>query len=630
MRIGWRERLQEQPGLRQIAQWPSIPLDTLPKQQRKTFLRNQQIVAQALEGVRFLQIAQRFNVSLGRVSQLLNRALGGPRVEPPALLAGLVPYNNIHTKTRCQPLPTLANPRGNACAFKALLRDVPYLGQVLDEMIEANLKDMPYAQRVTPQAFHGEFKRILAEAQWPRDCYPYTVKNIAYEAVRKYLHARTDELRLAHIYKQTSPRRIVLRASSRFRAQRAIQIDEHTIDLRKRIHLLLDDALIPVPIGRATVLAAVDVDTTCILGYYLAPTDAPNQQDMLTLFDHCLSAWRPKTLVTPGLTYTPGACFPSGLQDAFPISFGAVFMDNAWMHRARSVVDILCNQYGGSLHQGLPATPKIRQLVESVFDYIGEHLSHRMPSTTGSHPRDPVREARKNLKHPPLVTFQSVDEALSVILTEYNVTPRATLGNVSPLALFQYQIQNHYVRFVPPWLSQQWRPLIGSVALPLHWYKHESRAPHVNFMYGRYQGPGLLQVAGKDTRIRVEFDRRDLRTLHAFSLSGEDLGELTVRSPWRRFPHTLATRQWIHNNAKTYRLNMRDPLADFFRLLLEHRGKLSSGLSLLRVYSEFTYDQKSGAGLMLGTPDIRAPNVPIVQPLSFISGWHREMAHHRR
>jgi hypothetical protein len=624
MHIGWRERLQAEPGLRQIARWPMIPLDTLPATQRKPFLRNQQIVAQALAGAHVRQIARSFNVSPGRVSQVLNRALGGDQDTPPALMAGLVPYKRLCDHTRRQPLPTLGRPRGPACAFNALLTELPTLRQALDDMIEANLKNAPYAQRVTPQAFHGEFKRVLSEIHWPRDQYPYTDASLAYQSVRRYLHQRTNELKLARVRKQHAKTRIIVRDRVRFRAQRAMQIDEHTLDLRKRVHLLLDGNLMPLSMGRATVLVAVDVDTTCVLGYFLAPTRAPNQQDMLTLFDRCLSPWHPLSLATPGLRYAPGACFPSGLPAAFPISFGAVHLDNAWMHRARSVMAFVCETYGGSLHRGLPANPKVRQLVESLFNYIEKHLGHRMPSTTGSHPRDPIREARKNQKHPPLVTFQTVDEAISVVLTEYNVTPRPALGGATPLELFEYQCQNHYLRYVPPWLSQQWQPLIGSVILPVRWYKAEHRAPLVNFMYARYQGPGLFKVAAKDNRVRVEFDRRDLRTLHAYSLAGKDLGELIVQSTWRRFPHTLATRQWIHKNSKAFRLNMRDPLTSFFRLLLEDRANLSSGLSLLRVYSEFTYGQDTEPGLILD-----AGTSPAVHPSGAIH-WQTNKAHHRR
>lgn len=631
MSLSWRQRLQLQPALWHFQHWPRIPLDTLPAHTRKAFLRNQQVIAHALGGRSLAEIAQQFNLSTGRVSQLLNRVLGGQAASEPALTAGLIPFASIQAKTRQQPFSTLAKKSGSNCAFQALLDHVPGLRDALDTMILAKLKDADYAQRLTPQAFHGEFKRVLAETHWPTDRYPYTHASLAYESVRRYLHQRTDALLKARqIKKQTKPRDFGLK-TNHFRALRAIQIDEHKLDLRNRIHLQLNDELIPLPIARASVLVARDVDTMSVLGYHLAPTVAPNQQDMLTLLDHCISPWQPLEMKTPGLSYTPGACFPSGLADAFPISFGAVQMDNALMHRAHSVINFLCEQYGATLHLGPPAMPKMRQLVESVFDYITEHCSKRVASTTGTHPKDPIRESRKNKKRVPPITFQTVNEAFSVLFTEYNITPTAALGGVSPLELFEHQCRTRYIRYVPTFLSQQWQPLLSSKEVPLHWYKQQRRVPHINFYFARYKGTGLYAVADTEKRIRVVFDRRDIRTLHAYTLSGKDLGMLEVASSWRRFPHTLATRQWIHKNAQQYHLNMRDPLSSYFRLLLENRGKPSEALSLLRVYTEFSCDQSSNAGLICGTDEETTDDMnnrtkhKIKTPR-----WHREMANYRR
>lgn len=627
MRITWKNRLEQRPSLRSFERWPAIPLDSLPRKRRKAFLRNQRILAEVLCGDKKLKkIARQHNVSIGFVSQLLNRCLGGEEDKEPALTIGLVPYQTLVNKQRKKSLPTLQKKCGGACAFKELLKEVPGLREGLDEMIQAKLKDAPYAQRLTPQAFHGEFKRILSESHWPRDRYPFTTESLAYASVRRYLKKRIDELQKERQQRRLSPPRKLTHSKRIYRAMRATQIDEHILNLRGSVHLELNDELIPLPIARANVLVPVDVDTTCILGYLLAPTRHPNQQDMLTLFDNCLQPWQPLELMTPGLSYAPGASFPNGLDDAFPISFGTVHMDNALMHRANSVIDLICENLGATLDLGLPAMPIIRELVESIFDYISEHLSNRVASTTGSHPKDPIKESRKNQKKVPLITFQILIEALSIILTEYNITPRADLGYASPLELYQHHCTNHFVRYVPHFISEQWQPFIGSMELPLHWYKHENRLPFVNFYYARYQGPGLLQAAGEHIRIRVLFDRRDIRTLQAYTLSGEYLGVLHAPLSWQRFPHSLSTRQWIHKNVKRYRLNMRDPLSSYFRYLLDNKGHPNTALSLLRVYNEFTAE--TDGGLILrdsNTPPTNATS-PTIENHHI---WHPDMANHR-
>lgn len=241
MCITWRQRLEQQPSLRQFTHWPIIPLDSLPKQRRKMFLRNQQIVAQAITGEPFKEIAQRHNIAQGRISQLLKRCLGGDVESSPLLTQGLIPYRNIVESQRKGPLATLSSPRGNACAFKALLRDVPGLVDALDEMIEAKLKDAANAQLLTRQAFHGEFKRILAEIHWPQDKYPYTCESLAYESTSRYLKYRTKALQQEHLLSKKEPSRNLGLTKKRCRAMRAIQIDEQIFDLNSCVHLQLND-----------------------------------------------------------------------------------------------------------------------------------------------------------------------------------------------------------------------------------------------------------------------------------------------------------------------------------------------------------------------------------------------------
>lgn len=626
MRITWRQRLEQQPKLTDFSRWPTIDRDSLPRARRKAFLRNQQIVVQVLNRDPFKQIARQHNLSIGRISQLMERCLGGDDELPPALTQGLIAYKVVVTKQRKKPLSTLHKNNGNACAFQSLLNKVPGLHKALDDMILAKLKDARYAQRLAPQAFHGEFKRILVECHWPQDQYPYTTASLAYESLRVYLDQRTAELYQQQQQCRQPASRNLGTPSKRYRALRAIQIDEHILDLNCAIHLQLNDELIPLRIARANVLVAADVDTNCALGYYLTPTRYPNQQDLLTLLDRCIAPWQPIELTTSGLSYAPGACFPSGLGEAFPISFGTVQLDNALMHRAQSAINLLCEQFGATLSYGLPAMPKVRELVESVFDRINQRFSHRVASTAGSHPTDPSKESYKNLKKPPVITFEMLDEMLSVILTEYNITPMASLGNASPLTLYQHHCDTQYIRHVPQLLAQHWQPLIGTAELVLHWYKQEYRMPHVNFYHAKYQGHELLKIASKDKHIRVEFDYRDIRTLHAFSLAGEDLGLLYAPTSWQRFPHSLATRQWIYKNTKHYHLNTRDPLSSYFRLLLESKGKPKMALALLRVYHEFTWGQTGS--LVLGESDKPISSSLLTnKPRQHI--WNSNTANHR-
>lgn len=588
MYLTWRQRLQQCPEYMDFACWPALPIpDNLAE--RKALWRNQKIILAVLQGDLLIHVAQQFRLSKGRITQLLNRCLAGDSEEPPALSQGLIPHKRCETPQRKAPLPDARHKGGATCAFTALLGEHPTLKADLDRFILARLKDQPYAQVISPYAFFGEFKRSLAAANWPQTRYPYTTVSLACESVRTYLKRRTAELELDRLPKKTTMLRPSTTTQQGLLAR--VQLDEHSVDLHTSMHLLLDDRWIPLRLARASVLVATEVETRAILGYYLTPTTHPNQEALLTLLDRCLRPFTPKPLSLPCLQYVPGSQIAGGQFAGVPISFATVQLDNALIHSALSVRKFLCDTMGATLHYGFPGMPQVRQLVESTFAMVTRTTSKRFASTTGAHPTDPMRESLKNQKKPPLLTFQMFDEALSVTFANYNATPSATLGGSSPLELLSYLADTQMTPYVDPLTRQQWTPLLQTFRLRILWYRHQHRAPHINFNYARYQGDALAAALRRhQTHITVRLNRRDARYLEAISDAGESLGRLTIENPWRRFAHSVFTRQHIHRTTKALRLPREDPLSGLMHQLLAHRELPKVASHLLRVYQEFTED----------------------------------------
>lgn len=622
--LSWRERLEQRPDLRSIDEWPVIPAEELKPEQSKAYQRNQRIVARALSGHPFRDIASDLGVTPARISQLLQRCLGGSSSDPPALTRGLIPFAAVATRARQSPLPTLANENRANCAFSGLLERLPELREGMDAMIEASFKDQPHSQRLRPGIVYAEFRRILAHHHWPRDCYPYTEKSCARESVRRYFHERCDALERERLQRRSRRAMLRPRYEGDWRAMHKTQLDEHTIDLHTRVDLVIDDQPTAVRVSRPTLLVAVDVETTCVLGYYLAPTGSANQQDLLTLFERCVRPAPLPTLNHPQLAYSAGAAFPCTLDCAAPVSFGEIALDNAYVHLAESVTDLCTNSFAATLHRGLPATPTARWLVESLFRYIAKHLTHRPASTAGSHPRDPKRESKKNKKNLPVISLQTLDEALAVVVTDYNTRPTATLRGHSPLDVYREHCAHHYVRYIPAARRRQWQPLIDSSECAVHWPRDDARRPHINFFYARYQGAGLDAVAGQVKKIRVRYDRRDIRTLHASTLEGDDLGELLVCARWQRYPHSLATRQYIHKNAREWSTDPNDALGPFFRHLLENKHDPASALFAVRLGQEFR-----GGNTTTEIMAAQDSDVPATPPKTVTRRWNRQRAAHR-
>ncbi len=136
----------------------------------------------------FKKIAHEHHLTASAVSKLMTRCLGGEYTTPPPLTKGLIPYQRIKLNTRKTPLSTILEPKGPQNSFFELLNQVPNIRFNLDRMLKASHSDKPYAQNITPAILHGEFKRVLAEENWPMDRYPYTEESLAYESVRRYYH----------------------------------------------------------------------------------------------------------------------------------------------------------------------------------------------------------------------------------------------------------------------------------------------------------------------------------------------------------------------------------------------------------------------------------------------------------
>lgn len=70
--------------------------------------------------------------------------------------------------------------------------------------------------------------------------------------------------------------------------------------------------------------------------------------------------------------------------------------------------------------------------------------------------------------------------------------------------------------------------------------------PHVNFEHVRYNSDVLSGNAGLiGQKLRIYFDPRDIRVVHAFFEDGSELGVLTAAKPWCYTPHSLRVRQEV-------------------------------------------------------------------------------------
>ncbi len=576
MLIHWRDRVLANPELADISKWPFIDASALPRRRRQFYLRNRRIVARVLLGESQKAVALDYGLTPSRISRLLTRCLGGDSDTPPLLSTGLIPHRQCQTPIRRRPLPRLNTQGGTRACFQALLDQVPGLKVNLDRMIRAHVSGSRQGQNLSPKPLHAAFIRYLREAKWPEDCYPFTHASLAYESVRTYLRRREQQLAMPK-----SPARVITSRETTSRIFQEVQIDEHLIDCASHVGVDIGGDVQAIRLARISLILARDVASGAYLGYVLALTRHPSASDMLALLNQLVYPWEPQALTTPGLRYTPGAVFPSALGAGFcRSSIGIVRLDNAMAHRAERLVVRLCDQLGATINFGLPAQPKARGLIEQAFKYLNVDV-HRIASTTGSHPLDPNRERQRHSKRPPLISLQSLEEAIGVVLTEHNIRPVGNLGGFSPLDIMRQQMAHRLIPLRPPPLDRLPSPYHESRNVRVRKPNADKHAPHIYFEKVLYRGEAINQAVLINQSVQIIYDTRDIRRLDVISEDGGYLGQVCAPKSWQRFAHSLTLRKKINRYIRHDLIQRHDPLAGYFQHCLTHRDKPSVALDLV-------------------------------------------------
>lgn len=579
MWMTWREQLRQHPQLQDPSNWPVIDPLSIPQKHRGNFLRNRKIVAQVLACQPMKAVANEHGIDPGNITRLMDRCLASDEGALPALTCALIPGNRLKPNQRQAALGTVTHNSGSANAFNHLLSSVAGLKTYLDQLLKLYANQARRGQNLRVKNFHAAFIRYLTEQHWPQDTYPFTVSSLAYESTRQYFHERLLELAAP-----STPQRVILPSHPLIGIFEEVQFDEHTVDCRGSIVILLNDLWEPVALGRITLVAARECTTGAVLGALIVLNGEASQQDLLALFQQLTSPWSPRILTAPGLAFPPGDYMPTQLGEAFcrPV-FGILRFDNALIHRAHSVRDFICDTLGATLQLGIPKTPLARALIESAFRDLNLSI-HRVPSTTGSHPMDEVREPLHHQKKVPIISLKALEDIIQVHIADMNQRPMANLGGHSPMRVMTFQMAQHLVPLRPPLLANE-NPLRGREMVIVHYSKNESRVPWVNFAYKQYRGPIPTKYYNK--QIIIEFHRLDIRQLDAYSPDGEFLGKLLAPKAFQRFPHSLVTAKYIHKLVKVARLRKADFLGGYFDYLLNHRHLPAEALELIRISREF-------------------------------------------
>lgn len=624
MDLTWKERLTLEPELRDFNNWPLFDNQRLSNEKRRSYQKNLRIVSGVLAGRSLKDVSNEVGVSSARISQLMTRCLSGPEDSPPALTQGLIPYQQVKTPKRTSSLGTLTKPVGDKCAFRYLLDNVPGLEDHLLKQIRLAANRSRRGQNLSPRALHAQFIAFLDSQKWPKDSYPYTSLSRGYESVRRFL-----QLNKADLLMPREPKRITGPRAAQVLTFREIQIDEAHIDCNGSAAVVLHDRMKPIRLARISLLLARDSATGCYLGSTIALSGHPSAADVLALLEQLIQPWQPLDLTTPGLSYQVKAGFPSALDEAFcRPAFGIVRLDNALSHLSHQVRRMVCEHLGAACNFGLPKSPKARALIEQAFRRLNFDI-HRFPSTTGSHPADPIREPNKSQKKPPFVSLRALEEAISVLVTEFNHRPLANQGGVTPMEQMEYQLANHLLPLRATSLGPGLKPFERMKTATVR-KGFTAQTPRINFEGCQYEGPALNKAALIGQKVTIVFDIRDIRQLHVTTLDGKSLGKVWAPKTWQRFAHSVSLRKRINHLIKADVFSRRDPLGDYFNYTMAHHHLPKEALTLVGILNPVS----SESPLSSEKNEVEEVTVPkttdLGAALERLPDWNTKMAKKRK
>lgn len=581
-----KDAISENPELADPNNWPQIDFDSLAEKKRAKTERNWNIVLAWKAGMTGVKIAERYNVSESFVSRLLERCFKKDRNGVYYLTRAIVTRNILVEPNRVSDPPTKFNEQGNRCAFTNLLSVYPALLLKLQLMIEAYLKKESWAQNLKPKHLHNAMMLFLRQEKHPADQYPNNTTSKAYESIRRFFHSEVNR----QVKLNSKARNVIAIPKTYRRPFREIQVDAQTTDVNTKVTLRFEDEVFDLRLSRVTLLLAICVDTSCILAWHLALTRSPSKTDLLQLFHNIHARWKPWDLKTPELQYFPGAGFPSGvIPEIKHVGLNKVSMDNAYAHQSRALIRHICDDHGGWINFGPPATPITRNYVEHAFNIVN-NTTHRFASTTGSHPKDPIKETLKNSKKPPLLTLNSLEEVLEVSLAEYNGTPKRRLDGQTPLEDMTRAFKTQPVRMNFGSKKTELEPFIRYDERTIYCNKLELRRPHVGFLGLKYNNSELNDRNLGGTSVVVRYDLRDIRKIDISKTDGTHLGTLDVQETHRHRPLSFKTWQEIKKHEREKGSLGRDPVAGFMDYLLENKKTPKIATHLMKVYREVEVD----------------------------------------
>ncbi|GGB52852.1 hypothetical protein [Fictibacillus barbaricus] len=549
------------------------------------------------------EISKRSGISVSEIYRLAERCLLLDENGVSFGYRALIPKKRLAAYKRKE-LPTGIESKKTG-AFSKLLDQYPILEDTIERALWGKDRRSVVDKHINVKYLHKKFVNICKELGLTGNDYPFTSEDFGKRSLERYV------IKLQHKHFSRGAARfgkdagnhanktgVGFKSHISVRPYQRVQLDGHRIDTLFSIKFMTPDGLEITKItNRIWILAIIDEDTRMILGYHISLNKEYNKSDVLHCIKNAIVNSRPKTFSIPGLSYHSSAGFPTW-EDKGPewAVWEEILFDNAKSHLSKEVEACLKDIVGCSVNPGAVNSPERRPLIENFFRLLEENGFHRLPSTTGSHPKDPVRKDPEMQAVKYEVTEHEIRQLAEVLIANYNGTPHTSLYNLSPLEVYQQRLeQGVMIRTIPDERRSLTAFFTEKISRTIKGNLKIGKRPYINFEGAQYRGD-LLSRAGDliGQTLTLHVNTEDLRVIKAFLPDGSELGLLQVAGKWRLRKHTLALRKTINrlkNKKMLHFTSEDDPIEKYGEYLREKaKSKKSSRNKLAGLRADTGYD----------------------------------------
>lgn len=547
--------------IKDTALWPTVDVSLLNDETAAKFEKHRNAIQDYLLDKTVNEISTAYGISRVTLLRLLKRCLTTHSDGRIWGWRALIPYSRQKSYERDVPVKSYPNGSqgGYAGALMQLFARLPHIQELVDALfLKKHDKGIIHESRIPPRSIHKRFLNACRDAGVTSRDYPFSVKSLGRNSLWQYLrgllerelasgvrarHGR-DAARILDSTGYAKPKEQITHP------YRNVQFDGHRIDLFCTISMPSPyGGIVQRVIERFWILAVKESLTRAILGYHISLNREYNASDVLLSFRNAIIPWMRRGLTIPSLKYPEHGGMPSEVIPELAWAlWDELSYDNAEANITPHVTEKLTRIVGCAVNAGPVETPERRPLIERFFQAFEENGFHRLPSTTGSGPKDPRRNNPEKIAIQLDIKLEHIEELVEVIIMQYNGTPHSGIGYRTPLEYLQYFIsdENTLIKTLPEGKRSNMNLLNIEASRIVRGNIRLGRRPYIEYEGARYQNEVLARtpdLIGK--RLTLSINSEDPRSLLAFLPGGSELGILTAHGFWGRTPHTLEVRRAI-------------------------------------------------------------------------------------